>query len=68
MVHISRPRVYHYDGWIFEVSPVNVWPLTKTGEPRKKAGEKFWKVYALFDSLPKETKEKYRLGGGNIWL
>ena len=34
----------------------------KDGEPKKRAGDKFYSLYAEWDALP--DKESYRVGGG----
>lgn len=52
---ICSPSIYEYDGWKFEVhSYCGPWPLRKDGEPRKRAGRKFWKMI--------EKWEKHREG------
>jgi len=64
---VCGPRLYEYRGWFFEVNPSSgPWPLTKDGEPRKRAGNKFFKAYEKFQREP--NKEKFRVGGGCIPL
>ena len=59
------PRIYRYDGWTFEDSAASgPWPLTKSGEPRKRAGGRFWQLWDRFALLPKAEQESYRTGGG----
>jgi len=66
---LCGPRLYEYDGWFFENhSYCGPWPLKKNGDPRKKAGRKFYKdVQPFFDMSDKE-KKKYQVGdwGGCI--
>lgn len=65
MNFICGPRIYEFDGWIFEYHMTGgPWPLKKDGELRKRAGRTFYKVIAKFDKLTIEEKEKYRVGGG----
>ena len=62
---ICGPKLYEYQGWFFEVrGSGEPWPLKKDGELRKRAGEKFYEMYARFDRLSKKTKLRYRVGGG----
>ncbi len=62
---ICSTPVYEYKGWLFEGHDyLGAWPLTKDGEPRKRAGDVFWNVFYAWDSLPKDEREKYRVGGG----
>jgi hypothetical protein len=64
---ICGPRLYEYKGWFFEVHPsYGPWPLTKDGEPRKRAGDVFYSVYTEFDKLSQEEKLQYRVGGGCV--
>ncbi len=64
---ICGPRLYEYQGWFFEVhANCGPWPLKKDGDPRKRAGFGFYKMYDGFDRLPNGEKEKYRVGGGCV--
>ena len=58
------PKVYEYKGWLFEMSYFGPWPLKVDGNPRERAGKKFWDMFKEFDKLP--DKESYRIGGGCI--
>jgi hypothetical protein len=50
---------------MFEFKPhVGAWPLKKDGEPRKRAGVKFYDVFSEFYNLTDEEKKKHRVGGG----
>lgn len=61
--YLCGPRVYEYKCVVFEVSGyAGPWPLRKDGEPKKRAGDKFYSLYAEWDALP--DKESYRVGGG----
>lgn len=63
--HICGPSVYKYMGWQFEIhSYCGPWPHKANGEPRKKAGAKFWEVYAEFNKLSQEEKDKCRVHTG----
>ena len=63
---ICGPRIYEYEGWIFEHGHYICWPLKNDGEPRKRAGDKFYAMLDRFFSLPEEEQEKHRVGGGCI--
>ncbi len=62
---ICSPRMYEYKGWIFEDpafgAPI---PLKKNLEPRKRAGNVFYKLYGEFSKLSDNEKKKCRIGGG----
>ena len=61
---LCGPRLYNYDGWFFEFGYCGPWPLRKDGEPCKRAGRVFYK---MFDRFSKEkNKEKFRVGGGCV--
>lgn len=67
--HISRPKIYCYKGWTFEIhSYCGPWPLRKDGELRKKAERVFWKMWKEFDKLEEEEKKKYLIGGGSYFF
>ena len=57
---ICVSKVYQFDGWLFEYSVRIVWPLKVNGDPKKNAGEKFWKMIEKFNDLSVEDKEKHR--------
>ena len=60
---VCGPRIYEYDGWLFEYSQSNgPWPIKNDGEPRVKAGTAFFEMFDRFLKL--EDKESYRVGGG----
>jgi hypothetical protein len=64
---VCGPRLYEFGGWFFEVNAAcGPWPLKKNGDPRARAGNKFWHVFADFDKLSKAKKNRYRVGGGCI--
>jgi hypothetical protein len=64
---ICGPRLYSYKGWYFELSPsCGPWPLRKDGEPRARAGRRFYQVFDEWQRLPKRKREKCRIGGGCI--
>jgi len=57
------PRIYKYNGWLFEYSQSSgPWPLKQDGEPRKCAGNKFYEMFEEF--FKREDKESFREGGG----
>lgn len=63
--YICSPPIYEYKGIKFEVHPMGgPWPLKKDGEPREKAGRKFYAMFLRFMALPEEELESYRIGGG----
>jgi len=67
MGFLCGPRIYKYDGWDFEIhSFCGPWPLKKNGDPCKRAGRIFYKMWERFDKLSEEEKVKYCLGGGCI--
>ena len=56
-VFICMPKLYKYEGWLFEVhSYCGPWPLKKDLSPRERAGRKFFKMYERF----KKEKNKAR--------
>jgi len=62
---ICGPKIYEYKNWMFEESYMSgPWPLKKDGEPRKRAGKKFWDVWTQFNKLTDKQKRKYKLSGG----
>lgn len=61
--YLCGPRVYKYKGVVFEVNAYSgPWPLKKDGNPRARAGNRFYDLYAEWDGLP--DKESHRIGGG----
>ena len=58
--------LYEFEGWFFEYGRHISWPLCKDGEPRKRAGDKFYDMLDRFLALPEEERESYRVGGGCI--
>jgi hypothetical protein len=66
IVWMCSARQYRFEGWLFEDAGMahGPWPLKKNGDPREKAGRKFYKMWGRFDKLSKAEKEKYRVGGG----
>jgi len=58
--------VYKYEGWLFEYNPymVGPWPLTKGGELRKRAGEKFWNMFKKWVNLTDKEQAATKIGGG----
>ena len=66
---ICGAPIYRFRGWTFEIPHYGgPWPVRKNGEPRKKAGRKFWKMYDEFDILSDSQKELFRAGGGCVPL
>jgi len=57
-VFICMPKLYQYEGWLFEVhSYCGPWPLKKDLDLRKRAGRKFFKMYERFEKEP--SKERF---------
>lgn len=65
---LCSPPLYEYDGWFFQYGHYICWPLCKDGEPRKRAGKKFYDMLDRFFALSEEEQESYRVGGGCIAL
>lgn len=64
---ICSAPVYEYKGWTFEIPGWSgPWPLRKDGEPRKLAGDVFWRVYSEWYALPDDEKQRTRVGGGCV--
>jgi hypothetical protein len=61
---LCGPRIYEYNGMTFEYGPTICWPLRKDGEPRARAGAKFYDHIDGFFKLSDDEKETYRVGGG----
>lgn len=67
--YVCGPRIYEFDGWLFEWSNYGgPWPLKSNGDPRERAGRKFWKMIEKFQALPKAEQIKCNVGGGCIPL
>jgi len=63
--YLCGPKVYEFEGWEFEVSGGSgPWPVTKEGEPYKRAGRVFYAMICRFESLPKAEQEAHCIGGG----
>lgn len=60
--------IYEYEGWFFEYGPRICWPLCKDGEPRKRAGNKFYDMLDRFFAQTEKEQENCRVGGGCIAL
>lgn len=64
---VCGPKIYKFNNITFEFSyAAGPWPLKKNGEPKKRAGKKFYELFEEFEKLPKEEKRKYRISGGCI--
>lgn len=62
---ICFAQIYEYKGWLFEYRPyVGPWPLKKNGEPRKRAGDRFWDVLTEWFDLPEDEQKQTRICGG----
>lgn len=62
---ICFASIYKYKGWLFEYRPyTGPWPLKKDGEPREKAGRRFYKVFSEWFDLPEDEQKLTRVGGG----
>lgn len=60
----SAPE-YEYKGWVFEIHAyMGPWPLKKNGDPRKRAGRKFYKMWEEFSTLTEDEQKSFRIGGG----
>jgi hypothetical protein len=60
---------YRYKGkvWTFEYKEyLGPWPVTKVGEPFKRAGDRFYEMFEAWQDEP--DREKYRIGGGCVPL
>ena len=60
------PRIYEFDGWLFEYGPIGVWPLKRNGEPRARAGRRFYQMLDRFTALSEDERTKCREGGGCV--
>lgn len=66
--YICGPFIYTYKGVMFEFRQYSTqpWPLKKDGEPRLRAGKKFYDLFDEWFRLPEKERESYRVGGGCI--
>ena len=65
--YICSPAVYEFEGVKFEIPAYSgPWPLTKNGDPRKRAGRTFYALVRRFFALPEDEQEKHRIGGGCV--
>lgn len=59
---LCGPKVYEFNGWLFEWhSYCGPWPLKKDGEPRKRAGRKFFNDISDFCEMDKEEQKQFRV-------
>jgi hypothetical protein len=65
---LDAPKVYRFEGVLFEVGYPGPWPLTKDGTPKTRVPGSFWELFKRFDKLSDEQKEEYRVGGGSMIL
>lgn len=66
---VCGPSVYGFRGWVFEVhSFCGPWPLKKDMELRKRAGKRFWDVWAEWDRLTSKEKKDTQLHQGGCQL
>ena len=64
---LCPPPVYSYRGWLFEVHGWSgPWPLRKDGEPRARAGRRFWTVWSEWEGLTDDEQKRTRVGGGCV--
>jgi len=63
---MCSPRIYEFEGWLFEYHQTSVWPLKKDHGPRKRAGRKFYEMLDRFCALTDEQKKEHRVGGGCV--
>ena len=64
-VHIAFVDVYRFAGWDFEwrrTRPISPWPLKKDGEPRSRAGLKFYKDISPFLNMSDKEQDKFLIG------
>ncbi len=64
IVHISIPTFYLFEGWLFEYSrnkPFGPRPCKKDFEPRKRAGKKFYDMYARFNLMSVKDQSNYEI-------
>jgi hypothetical protein len=64
--HICTPKIYKYNGITFEYGYCGPWPLKKNGDPKAKAGKKFYESMDGFYKLTDKEKELHRVSGGCI--
>jgi len=63
---ICGPKVYEFEGWFFEYGHHICWPLRKDGEPRKRAGDKFYDMIDRFFAQSQKEQDACRVGGGCV--
>jgi hypothetical protein len=66
IIHLNTPKLYEFNGISFEFSySIGPWPLKKDGDPKARAGKRFYdSIHEWVHSTP-EDQEKYRVGGGS---
>ena len=59
--------VYEFEGITFEYPAyAGPWPLKKNGDPKQRAGRKFYALVRRFEKMPDEEQEKHRVYGGCV--
>lgn len=64
IIHISWECIYEFEGWTFDYDrrkPFGPWPQKKNGDPRKRAGRKFYDMFSRFNVLTLEQQEEHRI-------
>jgi hypothetical protein len=64
IIHLCVPKLYKFQGIKFEFGHAGPWPLKKDGEPKKRAGRKFYRGIRPGLDMAPEFREAYRVGGG----
>lgn len=62
---ICSSPLYRYHGWTFEYPAYCApWPCKQDGDPRARAGRRFYTIIAQFNRLTPSKKARCRIGGG----
>lgn len=68
IIHLNIPKSYTFNGVDFEMTYSGPWPLKKDGDPKARAGRGFYKRIKDWCKMTDADREKYRTGGGCVWL
>ena len=67
MIHLNIPKAYTFAGVNFEMTYCGPWPIKRNGDPKKRAGRRFYRRIEDWIAMSDADREIYRTGGGNVF-